>query len=94
MGPARRPVVWALLEQSLTGEPAPADAAEAAGRLHECFRKIVGVDLTTTTEETAFREEFDEGGMSDGHVAWPVWRDRLMPMLLRRARGQLGDDCA
>ena len=46
---------------------------------------IVGVDLDTCTEDTMFKKELNRGGMSGGGVALVVWRERLMPMLLRRA---------
>lgn len=84
------PVVWELLEESLANEPPPGDMPDVATRLREHFIRIVGVDLDTSTERTISRREFNRGGMSGGLVALPVWRERLVPMLLRRAAGQLG----
>ena len=74
----------------MANEPAPDDMPDVATRLRDHFSLIVGVDLDTCTEETVSRPEFNRGGMSGGLVALPVWRERLMPMLLRRANGQLG----
>ncbi|WP_173096692.1 hypothetical protein [Actinomadura verrucosospora] len=81
------PYVWEALQERLRGTPVPAEAGEVEGLLLDAFRAVVGVDLTTAPEEAVYREEFAHGGMSSGSVHLPTWRERLVPLLVRRARG-------
>jgi hypothetical protein len=81
------PYVWRALQERLRGTPVPAEASEVEGLLLDAFRVVVGVDLRTAREEHVYREEFAHGGMSSGSVHLPTWRERLVPLLVQRARG-------
>jgi len=50
------------------------------------FASVVGVDLRTELAENAYRGKSARGGMSSGQVCLSNWRDRLIPLLVRRAR--------
>ncbi|MBO2460612.1 hypothetical protein [Actinomadura violacea] len=81
------PYVWDVLQERLRGTPVPTEAGEVEGLLLDAFRAVVGVDLRTAQEESVYREEFAHGGMSSGSVHLPTWRERLVPLLVQRARG-------
>jgi hypothetical protein len=53
--------------------------------LHDAFRTVVGVGLhDQVPDEQVYKEEFNTGGMSGGHIHLPTWRERLMPLLESR----------
>ncbi|MFE9500766.1 hypothetical protein [Streptomyces collinus] len=83
------PYVWQALRDHLSGTEIPASADEVISLLRTAFIEVVGVDLVTEREPQVYREQYAHGGMSSGFVALHVWRDRLMPMLVERARGLL-----
>ena len=80
------PYVWEAIRQHLVGVLLPDDDVELENLLLTAFASIVGVDLRTEVAENVYREEFAHGGMSSGHVCLPIWRDRLIPLLVSRAR--------
>lgn len=80
------PYVWQALAMHLKDMPLPEELSEFERRLKDAFRTIVGIDLDDdSAPEAVFREEFAHGGMSSGQVSVPTWRDRLVPLLVRRA---------
>ncbi|WP_448319241.1 hypothetical protein [Streptomyces sp. CO7] len=79
------PYAWRALRDHLAGTEIPESADEVRGLLRAAFSEVVGVDLVTEREAQVYREQFAPGGMSSGFVSLPTWRDRLIPMLVRRA---------
>ncbi|WP_030643899.1 hypothetical protein [Streptomyces flaveus] len=80
------PYVWQALRDHLSGTEIPASVDEVISLLRMAFSEVVGVDIVTERESQVYREQYAHGGMSSGFVALHVWRDRLMPMLVDRAR--------
>ncbi|MBM9839267.1 hypothetical protein JO861_22215 [Rhodococcus hoagii] len=80
------PYVWAAIREHLTGLPLPDDDATLEETLLEAFTTVVGADLRTELADEVYRTEFAHGGMSSGHVCIPVWRDRLIPLLVSRGK--------
>lgn len=81
------PYAWSALATHFACVPIPTSAARVKEALLAGFRSVVGVDLTRADgEETVFLEELAHGGMSSGHVHLPTWRDRLIPLLVRRSQ--------
>ena len=81
------PFAWRALREHLATTPIPTDPDEAKLLLRDAFQAVVGVDLDDPgSHEAVYREEFARGGMSSGHVHLPTWRDRLLPLLVSRAR--------
>ncbi|MGW5339183.1 hypothetical protein ACWEQD_12260 [Rhodococcus pyridinivorans] len=80
------PYVWAAIREHLAGLPLPDDDATLEESLLGAFTSVVGADLRTEPADSVYREEFAHGGMSSGHVCLPIWRDRLIPLLVSRGR--------
>lgn len=81
------PHVWELLKVDLSDVRIPASSEVAIRLVHESFTRITGVRLDDPDLPAhVFRKELDHGGMSGGHVSIEAWRDRLMPLLEKRAR--------
>jgi hypothetical protein len=54
--------------------------------LRAAFAQVVGYDIADwSAPEDIFKEEFDKGGMSSGHVDMASWRASFLPLLERRA---------
>ncbi|MFE4959623.1 hypothetical protein ACFRCW_37970 [Streptomyces sp. NPDC056653] len=83
------PYVWRDLRDHLSGTDIPTSVDEVASLLRAAFSELVGLDLVTAPEPHVYREHYAHGGMSSGHVDLHTWRDRLMPMLVERARTRL-----
>ncbi|MEU2557617.1 hypothetical protein ABZ589_39325 [Streptomyces sp. NPDC013313] len=83
------PYVWQALRDHLSETEIPATVDEVISLLREAFIEVVGVNLVTRQEPHVYRKQYAHGGMSSGFVALGVWRDRLMPMLVERARRML-----
>ncbi|MER7515554.1 hypothetical protein [Streptomyces sp. NPDC126499] len=79
------PWVWRALRDRLSATDVPPSADTAAALLRAAFAELVGVDLDTD-ESSVHRERFAHGGMSSGMVHLDTWRERLMPLLVERAR--------
>lgn len=84
------PFVWRALRDHLAHTPLPGSVDEVVDLVHAAFREVTGTDLTTEREPTVYLERYAHGGMSSGHIALDVWRERLIPMLAQRARAALG----
>ncbi len=80
------PYVWEAIRQRLVSVPLPDGDTELENLLLTAFALVVGVDLRIESAENVYREEFAHGGISGGHVCIPTWRDRLIPLLVSRAR--------
>lgn len=83
------PHLWRALRARLAGQDVPASADELASLLHAAFRELVDADLTSGSASSAYREQYAHGGMSSGMISLDTWRQRLLPMLLGRARARL-----
>jgi hypothetical protein len=85
------PWVWRRMSEHLTGAYLPPSTAEAESLLYTAFDRIVGVHLTTETEAWVYRAEFAHGdGPSTGTIHLDTWRNALLPLLVDRARSQIG----
>lgn len=81
------PHVWELLRVDLSDVRIPASADAAIRLVHESFTRITGVRLDDPgLPDHVFRKELDHGGMSGGYVSIEAWRDRLMPLVEKRAQ--------
>lgn len=83
------PHLWRALRAHLADQDAPASADELANLLHAAFREFTGTDLASDPASSAYLEQYAHGGMSSGMISLDSWRQRLMPMLLERARARL-----
>lgn len=79
------PYVWRSLRDHLSDTDIPTSVDEVASLLRATFNELVGLDLATAREPHVFREQYAHGGMSSGHIDLNTWRDRLMPMIVKRA---------
>ncbi|MET7809816.1 hypothetical protein ABZT26_03015 [Streptomyces sp. NPDC005395] len=84
------PHVWRALRDHLSGTDIPASLDEVTNILRAAFNEIAGLDLVTAPDAQVYREQYAHGGMSSGYISIDTWRDRLMPMLVERARMRLG----
>lgn len=82
------PYVWEAIRRRLVDVPLPDDDTELENLLLTTFASVVDVDLRIESAESVYRDEFAHGGISGGHVCIPTWRDRLIPLLVSRARQQ------
>lgn len=82
------PFLWRALRRHLAGQHIPASADELTSLLHTAFRELAGADLATDTA-SVYREQYARGGMSSGMISLDTWRQRLMPLLIERARTRL-----
>jgi hypothetical protein len=83
------PHLWRALRARLVGQDSPASADELASLLHAAFSELAGTDLVSDPASSVYREQYAHGGMSSGMISLDTWRQRLMPMLLERARARL-----
>jgi hypothetical protein len=49
--------------------------------------RLTGVDVMTTADTSVQVLRYPTAGMSGGFVSPPTWRDRIIPMLVDRFRG-------
>ena len=85
------PHLWRALRERLAGQDIPPSAGEVTSVLHAAFRELADADLTTGPASQVYREKYAHGGMSSGMIDLGTWRDRLMPLLIERARALLRD---
>jgi hypothetical protein len=83
------PYLWRALRAHMAGQDVPASAGELTGLLHKAFRELVGTDLASDPATSVYREQYANGGMSSGMICLETWRQRLMPMLCKRASTRL-----
>jgi hypothetical protein len=83
------PYLWRALRAHLAAQDIPSSAGELTGLLHEAFRELVGTDLASDPATSVYREQYACGGMSSGMISLETWRQRLMPMLCKRASMRL-----
>lgn len=81
--------LWRALRAHLAGQDIPASAGELTGLVHQAFRDLAGTDLAGDPATSVYREQYAHGGMSSGTISLEAWRQRLMPMLVERARTRL-----
>jgi hypothetical protein len=79
------PYLWRALRAHLAGEELPGTADELAALLHAAFRKLADTDLGSDPASSVYREQYAHGGMSNGMISLDAWRQRLMPLLAKRA---------
>jgi len=84
------PYLWRALREHLSGADMPGSADNVATKLHAAFGELVGLDLASDPASSVHREQFAHGGMSSGMVSLDAWRQRLIPMLVERARTIIG----
>ena len=84
--------VWRALGRMLARRIMPTSEDELVGILHSSFRWLTGFDVDDTTTDQIYREEFERGGMSSGHIHLVTWRELLMPLLVERYRHGYGAD--
>jgi hypothetical protein len=83
-----RPLHLAWLPR-ITGRSVPPGGLTSL--LHQAFRELAGTDLASDPAASVYLEQYAHGGMSSGMISLEAWRQRLMPMLVERARTQLPD---
>lgn len=84
------PHLWRAMRDRLSGTDVPASVDEAIALLRAVFGELVGLDLAEAELSAVYRGEYAHGGMSSGMVHLDTWRERLMPLLVERARVLLG----
>ncbi|GLW04297.1 hypothetical protein Slala05_79270 [Streptomyces lavendulae subsp. lavendulae] len=80
------PYLWRALRGHLSATGLPASVDEVVHLLQGAFSELVGLDLACDAVPSVYREQFAHGGMSSGMVSLDTWRERLIPMLVERAR--------
>ena len=80
---------WRALRAHLAGQDIPASPGELASLLHQAFRELADIDLAGGPAAPVYLEQYAHGGMSSGMISLEAWRQRLMPMLVERARTRL-----
>jgi hypothetical protein len=78
------PHLWRELQAALARRPKPETAPELAALIAHELRRLIGVDVMTTTDNEVRIERYPSAGMSGGFVSPPTWRDRIVPMLTER----------
>jgi hypothetical protein len=78
------PYLWIELRDTLAAQPQPRSRPDFAAVLTREWNRLTGVDLASTTDEAVRIERYPTSGMSGGFVSPPVWRDRVIPMLVER----------
>jgi hypothetical protein len=80
------PYLWRALRDHLSATDIPTSGDAVVTLLHRAFSELAGVDLASASDERVYLEQYAHGGMSSGQICLPVWRDRLVPLLTKRAR--------
>ena len=80
------PYLWRALRDHLAQTDIPASADKVVGLLHAAFGELAGLDLVSGTASSAYRAQYAHGGMSSGMLSLDTWRQRLIPILVERAR--------
>lgn len=80
------PHLWHALRDRFAGHPLPGDSAELAAAVEAAFRDIVGQGWTGETPVAVAALRSDRGGMSNGLVSPPWWRETALPLLAERWR--------
>jgi len=83
------PYLWRALRAHLAGQDIPASPGGLASLLHQAFRELAGVDLASDPAASVYLEQYAHGGTSSGMISLDAWRQRLMPVLVERARTRL-----
>ena len=77
------PMLWLALQTYFANTPCPPNIEEFSLAFHRAFQELVGNDIHDQIE-SVYVEAFDCGGMSRGHVYLPFWRNKALPMLIKR----------
>jgi len=85
------PHLWRAIREHLSGTDLPGSADAVASLLHAAFTELAGIDLASDPAPSAYREQYADGGMSSGMISLDTWRQRLMPLLIERARTLLSN---
>ncbi len=80
------PYVWWAVRDRLSSTAVPPSVDEVTALLRASFGEVVGLDLDEAESSAVYREQYAHGGMSSGMVHLDTWRERLMPLLVERAR--------
>jgi hypothetical protein len=78
------PHLWRVLLAALATAPSPRTAPEPAPLTTRELGRLTGGDVMTTSDDAVRIERYPSTGMSGGFVSPPVWRDRVIPMLVDR----------
>lgn len=76
------------MSEQLHDHPIPATDEQVNNLVNARFRELVGVDVTQRlpeSEERVYLERFAHSGMASGVVDVRWWRDKLIPLLVKRA---------
>jgi hypothetical protein len=79
------PYLWRALREPLADTNIPATDGELVSLLRTAFREVTGIDLATEDVSSVYLEEYAHGGMSSGRIHLGTWRDKLIPLLAKRA---------
>ena len=82
------PWLWRDMRARFELVPLPATADELATMVQSAFEELTGSPLSA--DHSLVVENYKHGGMSSGGIVPEFWRDRAIPLLLRRfeqARG-------
>ncbi|MBM7648176.1 hypothetical protein JOC78_001118 [Bacillus ectoiniformans] len=77
------PYLWDELEQEFTDISLPCSKMCFIGHFKNHFHKLTNHPFDTDTDSFTM-EEYDHGGMSSGQISVRFWRERGLPLLLKR----------
>ncbi|MGW3945518.1 GIY-YIG nuclease family protein [Micrococcus endophyticus] len=75
--------LWTELRVRFASEPMPASRAELQGLVESAIEEILG-EATPYDRESVHMDRYNVGGMSQGLVHLPWWRETAVPMILDR----------
>ena len=76
------PGLWKAMQARFAKTPLPYSPEQFSQDFRDHFKELCGCRLGS--EKATYVEQFDEGGMSTGHVDHEFWTERALPLLLGR----------
>lgn len=76
------PFLWSDLENVFSELLMPCTEDEFIFKMEEYFFKLTGHKLDENNN--FYMEKYSKGGMSSGYICPRVWREKLIPLLVKR----------
>lgn len=81
------PYLWREMERRAAGEILPVGIAAVEESLHALICTILGTEWQRfIAQDRVYHPDLAHGGMSSGYVKVSTWIERLIPLLLARAK--------
>jgi hypothetical protein len=80
------PHLWRKMREHFSAIPIPESITALVNEIEKAFLLIAGKHISSS--EHFFVDRFAHGGMSNGYISPEFWRDRAMPLIIKRFEGK------